>query len=96
VKCENGTRGAQPTLSIDEQVECEQAVLASEDFKTALKRHYGIADTSLVMVDISSAGNYGSDEDSPRRLLAHYAFFEVILATMGTHGQSKDFDLWLI
>jgi primary-amine oxidase len=47
LKSENGPVGAQPTLSIDEQVECEQAVLASEDFKTALKKHYGITDTSL-------------------------------------------------
>jgi primary-amine oxidase len=36
LKCEDGPAGAQPTLSLDEQVECEQAVLASEDFKAAL------------------------------------------------------------
>jgi primary-amine oxidase len=60
--------GSQPTLSIDEQVECEKAVLASEEFKAALKRLYGIEDTSLVMVDIWSAGNYGSEEDRSRRL----------------------------
>ncbi len=74
VKCENGPAGAQPTLSIDEQVECEQAVLASEDFKTALKKHYGISETSLVMVDIWSAGNYGSEEDSTRRLARPLCF----------------------
>jgi len=51
-KSEPGPAGAQPTLSIDEQVECEQAVLASKDFKAALEKHYGITDTSLVMVDI--------------------------------------------
>jgi hypothetical protein len=28
--------------------------------------------------------------------LGHYAFFAAIPATMATHGQSKDFDLWLI
>src|SRR5262245_18918537 len=53
--------GVQPTMSADEQVECEQAVLASPEFKAALKKHYGIDDTSLVMVDIWSAGNYGSE-----------------------------------
>ena len=37
--------GAQPTLSMDEQIECEQAVLASEVFRDALQRHYGISDT---------------------------------------------------
>ena len=34
--------GAQPTISIDEQIECEQAVLASEEFRAALEKHYGI------------------------------------------------------
>ena len=65
---------AQPTLSMDEQVECEQAVLASEVFRAALHRHYGISDTSLVMVDIWSAGNYGSEEDSSRRLARPLCF----------------------
>jgi primary-amine oxidase len=55
--------GAQPTLSTDEQIECEQAVLASEDFRAALECHYGITDTSLVMVDIWSAGHYDQDDD---------------------------------
>jgi len=66
--------GSQPTLSMDEQVECEHAVLASEDFRKALERHYGITDTSLVMVDIWSAGNYGSEEDSSRRLTRPLCF----------------------
>ena len=64
----------QPTLSIDEQVECEQAVLASEEFKAALEKHYGVTDTSLVMVDIWSAGNYGSEEDRTRRLTRPLCF----------------------
>jgi primary-amine oxidase len=66
--------GAQPTMTIDEQVECEQAVLASAEFKAALKRQYGIEDTSLVMVDIWSAGNYGSEEDRTRRLARPLCF----------------------
>jgi primary-amine oxidase len=66
--------GSQPTLSMDEQVECEQAVLASEEFREALKRHHGITDTSLVMVDIWSAGNYGSEEDRSRRLTRPLCF----------------------
>ena len=48
--------GVQPTMTADEQVECERAVLASAEFKAALERQYGITDTSLVMVDIWSAG----------------------------------------
>lgn len=53
--------GSQPTLSADEQIECEQTVLANDEFKAALQKHYGISDSFLVMVDIWSAGNYGSE-----------------------------------
>lgn len=74
VKSEPAPAGAQPTLSMDEQIECEQAVLASEEFKAALERHYGVTDTSLVMVDIWSAGNYGSEEDRTRRLARPLCF----------------------
>jgi primary-amine oxidase len=66
--------GSQPTLSVDEQVECEQAVISSPEFKAALERQYGITDTSLVMVDIWSAGNYGSEEDSTCRLTRPLCF----------------------
>ncbi len=69
--------GVQPTMTADEQVECEQAVLASPEFKAALKKHYGIDDTALVMVDIWSAGNYGSDEDRTRRLARPLCFLRV-------------------
>ncbi len=66
--------GAQPTLSIDEQIECEQAVLASPLFRDALQRHYGVTDPSLVMVDIWSAGNYGAEEESTARLTRPLCF----------------------
>jgi primary-amine oxidase len=66
--------GVQPTMTSDEQVECEKAVLASEEFKAALKRHCGTDDTSLVMVDIWSAGNYGSEEDRTMRLARPLCF----------------------
>ena len=66
--------GSQPTMSIDEQIECEQAVIQSKEFRDALERRYGIRDTSLVMVDIWSAGNYGSEEDSSRRLARPLCF----------------------
>lgn len=66
--------GVQPTMTVDEQVECEQAVLASPEFKAALKKQYGSDDTSLVMVDIWSAGNYGEPEESSRRLARPLCF----------------------
>jgi primary-amine oxidase len=66
--------GSQPTISIDEQVECEKAVLASEEFRAALLKHHGITNTDLVMVDIWSAGNYGSEEESTMRLTRPLCF----------------------
>jgi len=69
--------GVQPTMTLDEQVECEQAVLASPEFKAALKKHYGIDDTSLVMVDIWSAGYYGQEEERTRRLARPLCFLRV-------------------
>ncbi len=67
----------QPTMTSDEQIECEQAVLASPEFKAALKRQYGVEDTSLVMVDIWSAGNYGSEEDRTMRLARPLCFLRM-------------------
>lgn len=66
--------GAQPTLSIDEQIECEQAVLRSPEFRAALEKQYGVSDTSLVMVDIWSAGFYGQEEERTRRLARPLCF----------------------
>jgi primary-amine oxidase len=66
--------GVQPTMTVDEQVECEQAVLASPEFAAALKRQYGVTDTSLVMVDIWSAGYYGEAEEANRRLARPLCF----------------------
>ena len=65
--------GVQPTFSIDEQMECEQAVLNSPLFQEAIKE-YGITDSSLVMVDIWSAGYYGSEEDKTMRLARPLCF----------------------
>jgi primary-amine oxidase len=66
--------GVQPTMTIDEQIECEQAVLVSPEFKAAVKKYYGIDDTSLIMVDIWSAGNYGQPEEANRRLARPLCF----------------------
>ena len=66
-------KGVQPTLSIDEQMECEQAVLNSPLFQEAVKE-YGITDTSLIMVDIWSAGYYGHEEEKGMRLTRPLCF----------------------
>jgi len=66
--------GVQPTMTIDEQVECERAVLESPEFAKALHEQYGILDVSLVMVDIWSAGYYGTEEEGTRRLARPLCF----------------------
>ncbi|MEO8204973.1 MAG: primary-amine oxidase [Chthoniobacterales bacterium] len=65
--------GVQPTMTGDEQIECEQAVLNSKEFQDACKRH-GINDINLVMVDIWTAGNYGAKEESTTRLARPLCF----------------------
>jgi primary-amine oxidase len=64
----------QPTMTIDEQAECERAVLHSYEFAQALERQYGITNTSLVMVDIWSAGYYGNEEERGMRLARPLCF----------------------
>ena len=64
----------QPTMTIDEQIEYEQAVLSDPEFKALLKERYGIEDTALIMVDIWSAGYYGTEEDRTMRLARPLCF----------------------
>ena len=70
----NYVPGVQPTMTIDEQVECEQAVLQSKQFQELIREHYGINDVSLVMVDIWSSGYYGQEEERTRRLARPLCF----------------------
>lgn len=65
--------GVQPTMSADEQIECEQAVLKSPAFAEAMKK-YGVTDMNLVMVDIWSAGYYGAEEEKTMRLARPLCF----------------------
>jgi primary-amine oxidase len=65
--------GVQPTLAVDEQIACEQAVLNSAEFREKIKK-YGITDSSLVMVDIWSAGYYGNEEEKDLRLARPLCF----------------------
>ncbi len=66
--------GVQPTMTTDEQIECEHAVLRSPEFAAALRRHHGDIDLSLVMVDIWSAGYYGVAEEAGMRLARPLCF----------------------
>ncbi|MGB3135524.1 MAG: primary-amine oxidase [Nodosilinea sp.] len=57
----------QPSIMLDEFVECEEAVKASPEFQAAIARR-GITDPSLVMVDPWSAGSYGLGDEKGVRL----------------------------
>jgi primary-amine oxidase len=61
--------GVQPSITLDEFVECEEAARRSPEFRAALKKR-GIDDLSLVMIDAWSAGHYGNEpaEDRGKRL----------------------------
>jgi primary-amine oxidase len=63
----------QPMIMLDEHIECEKLVQSSPLFHEALKR-LGIEDPSLVMVDLWSAGNFGTEEDSTLRLARPLCF----------------------
>lgn len=64
----------QTTMTVDEQVECEQAVLRSKEFQRLILEHYGIDDVNRVMVDIWSSGYYGEEEERTRRLARPLCF----------------------
>ena len=57
----------QPSITLDEFFECEQAVKASPEFQAALRKR-GITNVDLLMVDPWSAGNYEGEEGETRRL----------------------------
>ncbi|MGJ3252334.1 MAG: primary-amine oxidase, partial [Elainellaceae cyanobacterium] len=57
----------QPNIMSDELVECEAAVKAHPDFRTALEKR-GITNLELVVVDPWAAGNFGIPEEDGIRL----------------------------
>lgn len=57
----------QPSIMLDEFIECEAAVKASPEFQEAIKKR-GITDPSLVMVDPWSAGYYAIEDEKKVRL----------------------------
>ena len=61
--------GLQPSITLDEFAECEEAIKRSPEFLAALKKR-GAGDAQLVMVDPWSAGMYGTErpEEIGRRL----------------------------
>jgi primary-amine oxidase len=58
---------AQPSITMEEFFECEEAVKRSPEFQEALRKR-GITDFDLLMVDPWSAGNYGDEREKRMRL----------------------------
>ena len=67
--------GLQPSVTVDEFAECEDAIKRSPEFLALLKAR-GVADADLVMVDAWSAGNYGDErpEERGKRLVRALCF----------------------
>jgi primary-amine oxidase len=61
--------GAQPPITPDEFLECEQALKKDPAFQDALRRR-GVTNFDLIMVDPWSAGHYGFPEDDSGLRLA--------------------------
>ena len=59
--------GVQPSITLDEFFECEQAVKADARFQAALRKR-GITDFDHIMIDPWSAGNYGDPVEQTYRL----------------------------
>jgi primary-amine oxidase len=59
--------GVQPAIVLDEFFECEAAVRADPGWQAAMRRR-GVTDFSLAMVDPWSAGNFGIENETGRRL----------------------------
>jgi primary-amine oxidase len=59
--------GAQPSIMLDEFIECEAAVKACPEFQAAIRKR-GITNPDLVMVDPWSAGHYGLADEEGLRL----------------------------
>jgi primary-amine oxidase len=57
--------GTQPSIMLDEFLECEDAVKRAPAFRAALKKR-GVDDANLVMVDAWSAGHYGNEPSEER------------------------------
>lgn len=82
--------GIQPPITLDEFVECEEAIKRSPEFLAALRKRQA-RDVSLVMVDPWSAGKYGTErpEDAGRRLSLALCF---IRSEANDNGYARPLD----
>lgn len=83
----------QPTMTMDEQKECEQAVLNDPAFIAAIEKHHHITDPHLVMVDIWSKATTAKKPTKANAWPGLSAFCARIPPITATPGQSKEFAL---
>lgn len=60
--------GVQPSILLDEFYRFEPLVKAHPDFQAAMRKR-GITNMDLVMVESSTSGNYGAEEEQTRRIM---------------------------
>ena len=86
--------GVQPSISIDEGIECEEAIRKSPLFLAHLQKR-GIKDASLVMADAWSAGSYGNEtpDEQGRRLVRALCF---VRSEAEDNGYARPLDLVVI
>ncbi len=65
--------GVQPSIIVNEFLECEQVICKDPDFQAALAKR-GITDMDLVTVDPWTAGNYGDPFESNNRVVRGLVF----------------------
>jgi len=82
--------GLQPSITLEECRECEEAIKRSPDFLAAL-RSRGVTDPDLVMIDAWSAGTYGDErpEELGKRLVRALAF---VRSEPGDNGYARPLD----
>jgi primary-amine oxidase len=78
--------GVQPSLTLDEFFECEEALKRDPGFQAALRKR-GVTNFDLVMVDPWSAGNYGLPSDGPERRLTRAMTW--VRSEPGDNGYSR-------
>ena len=82
--------GIQPSITLDEFADCEEAIKRSPQFLEALKKR-GVTDVQLLMVDPWSAGTYGTEraDEKGKRLSRALCW---VRSEAGDNGYARPLD----
>jgi primary-amine oxidase len=81
--------GVQPSITLDEFFECEEALKRDPSFQAALRKR-GVTDFSLLMIDPWSQGDYGLPGDGPGRRLTRALTW--VRSEPGDNGYARPVD----